>query len=366
MSQQSVPPHGTPGTQRWTRRPDHSTWGDFGPDDVLGRLNLIGPDQVRKGLAEVHDGITYCLSLPLDRPGGTVLSPNRFPPVVRPTLRSGAVNFNCDMSVAHPGATDVVNDDLVVLHTQYSTQWDAFGHVGARFDADGDGTPEPVYYNGWRAGTDVTGPADPGRAGGGSLADLEGMADGTASTSDAGPVDISHMARHGVQGRAVLIDLEAHFGTARTTIGYEQLTSVMDADRISVEAGDILLLHTGYARRLVDGGPPPSDADNGCAALDGADPRLHQWIRDSGIAAIAADNHAVEAFPDPTARPGQPVLPLHHLCLFELGVHLGELWWLSDLAQHLRATGRSRCLLTAPPLRLPRATGSPVTPIATV
>ncbi|KFG72884.1 cyclase family protein [Streptomyces mutabilis] len=366
MSQLPASPPPGPAEGRWSRRPEGSTWGDFGADDVLGRLNLIGPDQVRKGLAEVHDGITFCLSLPLDRPGGTALSPNRFPPVVRPTLRSGTVNFNCDMSVAHPGATDVVNDDLVVLHTQYSTQWDAFGHVGARFDADGDGTPEPVYYNGWRAGSDVTGPATTDQAGASSLARLDGITHGTASTSNAGPVDISHMARHGVQGRAVLIDLAAHYGIQRTAIGYEQLAQIMDSDAVDVEAGDILLLHTGYARQLTSHGEPPREALNTCPVLDGGDPRLQAWIRDSQIAAIAADNHAVEAFPDPAARPGQPVLPLHRLCLFELGVHLGELWWLHDLAQHLRAAGRSRCLLTAPPLRLPRATGSPVTPIATV
>src|ERR687886_120159 len=123
---------------RWRNRPDGSTWGDFGPDDRLGRLNLVGPDQVRKGVAEVRDGITFCLSLPLDLPGRAVLNPNRLPPVLRPALRSGAVGFNCDMTVAVPGATDVMCDDLVVLHTQYSTQWDAFGHAGSHFDADGD------------------------------------------------------------------------------------------------------------------------------------------------------------------------------------------------------------------------------------
>src|SRR3712207_7242383 len=55
-------------------------------------------------------------------------------------------------------SSDVMCDDLVVLHTQYSTQWDAFGHAGSHFDADGDGTAERVFYNGWRAGTDVVGP----------------------------------------------------------------------------------------------------------------------------------------------------------------------------------------------------------------
>lgn len=27
--------------KRWTRRPEGSTWGDFGADDELGRLNLL-------------------------------------------------------------------------------------------------------------------------------------------------------------------------------------------------------------------------------------------------------------------------------------------------------------------------------------
>jgi hypothetical protein len=59
---------------RWRNRPEGSTWGDFGPDDHMGRLNLVGPEQVRKGVAEVCDGITFCLSLPLNLPGGAVLN----------------------------------------------------------------------------------------------------------------------------------------------------------------------------------------------------------------------------------------------------------------------------------------------------
>jgi kynurenine formamidase len=352
---------------RWIRRPEGSTWGDFGADDTRGRLNLLGPDQVRKGVAEVRDGRTFCLSLPLDHPGGMVLNPNRYPPIVRPSLRAGAVNFNCSMSVAYAGATDVVSDDLVVLHTQYSTQWDAFGHAGAVFDADGDGVAEKVYYNGWRADVDVTGPASPEQAGLASLADVEGAADGLASTSSAGPVDISSMARHGVQGRAVLVDLAAYYGTDRTVVGYDGLAAVLRADGVVVEPGDILLLHTGFARAVLDQHRrPTAEALQVCAVLDGADAALQQWVTDSGVAAIAADNYAVEAYPAVGAGAGNPVLPLHELCLFRLGVHLGELWWLTELAGHLRAAGRSRLLLTAPPLRLPGAAGSPVTPVATV
>jgi hypothetical protein len=60
------------------------------------------------------------------------------------------------------------------------------------------------------------------------------------------------------------------------------------------------------------------------------------------------------------------LLPLHELCLFKLGVHLAELWYFGELAPWLAAHQRNRFLLTAPPLDLPGAVGSPVTPLATV
>ncbi len=63
---------------------------------------------------------------------------------------------------------------------------------------------------------------------------------------------------------------------------------------------------------------------------------------------------------------GPSRLPLHRHCLFRLGVHLGELWYLSALAAELRKQRRFRFLLTAPPLRMPGAVGSPVTPVATI
>jgi hypothetical protein len=90
------------------------------------------------------------------------------------------------------------------------------------------------------------------------------------------------------------------------------------------------------------------------------------WISTSGIAAIAADNFAVEWWQKPasTAQP-YSLLPLHKHCLFKLGVPLGELWWLTPLAQALKNRA-PYFLLTAPPLRLPRAVGSPVTPVATI
>ena len=53
-------------TTRWKKRPPGSNWGDFGADDQAGRLNLITPEKVLQGIAEVHVGLSFNLSLPLD------------------------------------------------------------------------------------------------------------------------------------------------------------------------------------------------------------------------------------------------------------------------------------------------------------
>jgi len=337
--------------QRWKHRPPGSNWGDFGPDDQKGRLNLLTPEKVLEGIAEVTEGISFCLSLPLDYPGGNAVNARRFPPQLRPTYLDGRPYYNMRWGDVVPGLTDVAADDVVVLHTQYSTQWDSLAHIGSVFDADGDGVPEPLYYNGFRAGEDVTGP--------------EGENDSVAARA----LGIENMAETSVQGRGVMIDLFAHYGTKRAEVGMDALTRIMDEDGVTVEKGDMLLLHTGFAQVILDMNKEP-DAEKlhaQCPVLDSRDPRLLEWVADSGVAIIAADNHAVEdarQSPDPGFKGAR--LPLHELCLFKLGIHLGELWYLTELANWLRDHSRSRFLLTAPPLRLTGAVGSPATPVATV
>src|SRR4029077_9546259 len=70
-----------PDNPRWRRRHIGSTWGDWGPDDQLGRLNLLTPDKVLKGVAEVKAGRTFCLSMQLDYPRAPV-GKRRLPPAV--------------------------------------------------------------------------------------------------------------------------------------------------------------------------------------------------------------------------------------------------------------------------------------------
>jgi hypothetical protein len=133
----------------------------------------------------------------------------------------------------------------------------------------------------------------------------------------------------------------------------------------------MLCLHTGWGQAVLDaGGAPTAELlHNSHGALDGRDDKLLRWIEGSGISVLIADNFAVEGFPYKERQETAdryPGLPIHQLCLFQLGIHLGEIWYLSELARWLRPRGRSRFLLTAPPLRLPGSFGSPATPVATV
>jgi kynurenine formamidase len=352
--------------QRWKHAPEGSHWGEFGPDDQRGRMNLVTPAKVLQGIAEVREGLTFCLSLPLDVPGGQTLNPRRIAPRRYATLRdgqsAGQQGFCWSYASEDADLSDVICDDVVLMNLQYSTQWDSFAHVGSRFDADGDGVAEAVFYNGFRAGEHIV----PGRE------------DATAAEPVArypGPearaLGIERLAEHGVQGRGVLIDLEHHLGRKRQAVGYETLMRILEADGVMVEPGDMVCLHTGFADTLLamNRQPDVEHLHRTGSGLDGWDAKLLNWIVDVKLACLVADNPAVELVVPKLTTPSpmrQPRLPLHEHCLFKNGIHLGELWYLTELAKWLRAHRRSRFLLTAPPLRLPGAVGSPATPIATV
>jgi hypothetical protein len=332
---------------RWRNRPEGSNWGDFGPDDQRGRMNLLTPEVRRAALAEAKEGIAFCLSLPLDYPGPALIM-GRAPPKLFCAPHEHGAQYNARMPDGFMRSHDIVCDDGVVLSTQYSSQWDALAHWGQRFDADGDGEEEVCYYNGFRGGSDLVSPQ-----------------------GDAGPyahrLGIENLAEATPQGRGVLVDLNARYGLNYVPVGYDGLMQCIEAQGAEVRHGDFLVIYTGVDDVILSANKTVEMMQiANCAGLDGRDDKLLNWITDAGIVAICSDNISVELPPpmDPDL-PGT-ALPLHELCLFKLGVHLGELWRLSELARWLRAHQRWSFLLTAPPLRLPGAVGSPACPIATV
>ena len=320
--------------QKWKNRPPGSNWGDFGPDDQLGRLNYLTEENTVKAAREIKAGKRFCLSLPLDVPKTDATNPRRQPPVLKPVVRDGMVLFNRRIDSFDPGSTQVVSDDAVLLYNQHSSQWDSFAHMGGVFDADGDGV-EPRYgeLGAWNLG-------------------------------------IENMARHCVQGRGVLLNMKKHFGEASKAVSYDDVMRLLDADGIEIEKGDIVCCYTGYADKLLELGAdvPPDLPRTHCPAFDGFDAKLLQWIDDCGMAVLVSDNRAVEF--EHAGRPEGmdrgPGLPIHEHCLFKLGIHLGEMWYFTEIAEWLEANNRYRFFITAPPLFLPGAVGSPANPIGTV
>jgi len=84
-------------------------------------------------------------------------------------------------------------------------------------------------------------------------------------------------------------------------------------------------------------------------ALDGRDEALRQWVTDSGAVALISDNFGSRRRGAAMPRRFLRTLPLHAHCLFKLGCYLGEMFWLTELADWLRANGRNRFLFTGPP-----------------
>ena len=80
---------------RWKSRPPDSNWGDFGPDDQRGRMNWVTREKVLQGVAEVKEGLTFVLSLPLDYPGGNGLNP-------RPDAWCGLTQHGCSRTPTIP------------------------------------------------------------------------------------------------------------------------------------------------------------------------------------------------------------------------------------------------------------------------
>ncbi len=331
---------------RWTRRPEGSNWGDFGADDTRGSLNYIRPQDRLRAVRSVQDGLAFCLSLPLDYPGGRVIAQHRGPPRIEATTRQGRPYFNYGLRSERAACRDVGCDDVVTLYTQYSTQWDSLAHIGHEFDLLGNGSLVKCFYNGFTAGKDIVAPAD--------------RTDGYAM-----PLGVNILAEAAIQARGVMLDASHHFGRGPLSLGLAEIRYMLEQDGIEPRQGDILCLHTGFADEVLHlNRNPGPDVHDLCAALDGDDQGLLNWLSDMRIAAIAADNIAVERIG--AGGCAHSLVPLHHHCLFKRGLPLGELWHLTPLAAWLRHNKRFDFLLTAPPLRLPNAVGSPVTPVATV
>ncbi len=295
-----------------------TTWGRWGPDDEKGTLNYI-TDETRKRAARlVRRGKTFSLAIPIRHGSGPQGGGARINSLHLMTATGCDPTSRVDL-----GRNTRYVDDVLVMMVQGGTQWDALCHVYY----------DDVLYNGFAA----------------TQVDSRG--------AHRGGIDKVHA---DFVSRGVLLDVARWRGVACLPAG----TAITTADLEAVEAhqgvtlgeGDILLVRTGQMSTV-------GDFVN-WRAFHGKEAGLHwetaEWLHARRVAAVAADNSMVEA----TGQLADVRVPFHMLALRNLGLHLGEFWYLERLAADCAADGVWEFLLVAQALPIDGGSGSPVNPLA--
>jgi len=292
-----------------------SNAGRWGVDDQRGTLNLLTPEAVLRGVRAVRQGKVFSLAIPFDEDGPqTGAIPGRDNPQRQMLL----------VNTAYTGdpADFCTSDDLLTMGVQAATHWDALAHVSYEGRLYNGVDASVITQDGaFKLGIDRFGPV----AGRGVLADIARL--------------------HGVE----------HFDDAYPITG-DDLDAAMDLAGLTVEPGDVLLVHTGQMHWLRYG-----DKDRFSHPAPGLSTRSVEWLHDHDVAAVATDTLAFEVFPgeDPAV-----LLPVHMVHLVDMGLAQGQLWALDELAADCADDGQYDFLLTASPLPLTRAVGGPVVPTA--
>ncbi|GHG29359.1 cyclase [Streptomyces sp. NE5-10] len=299
-----------------------SNWGRWGEDDRLGTVNFLDDAKRREGAALVRRGVSFSLSQRFDINGPQKGWRRRTNPV-HTMLDTGT-----DAALGNQGLPHGIGgaDDVIAMPLQCSTQWDGLGHI-----------------------------FDHGKAWNGRPAEQVVTSDGDQVTG------IEHMAPH-IAGRAVLLDVGRTVGEDGElpdgfAITEEHLTATAEAHGVTVGRGDIVLVRTGQLARVRRDGW----GDYAGGAAPGLSFTTASWLHDSEIAAIATDTWGFEVRPNEFDHAFQP---LHQVVIPHIGLLIGEMWDFEALAEDCAADGVYAFWLTAAPLPITGAVGSPVNPVA--
>ncbi|WP_240654096.1 cyclase family protein [Streptomyces sp. AcE210] len=304
-----------------TDAPPGSSWHLFTDQPERGMANFAGPPQIRRATQCVRDGRALNLDYPLDA----------FDP---PMSRSRGIPQH-RITAMHDQARDDVLDNF---HLQASTQIDGLRHRRA----SGHG-----FYNG--VPDDEITPRSP-------------------------RLGVQLWAETPLAGRGLLIDIDGLFHERGTPLDHVTgpaltaalLDEALDAQGCRVEEGDLVLVHTGWARWYLTTDPATRARTRAARRATGfAQSRsFAAWCWDHRIALMATDTFAVEVLPvlpdsDYLESAPEDAGMMHQELIAKLGLPLGELWNLTGLAADCRATGRWDSLLTVKPLHLTGGVGSP-------
>lgn len=296
-------------------------WNRWGPDDELGTLNHVTAEMVRSAAQLVRKGRSFGLAMNYDSNGPQRPAPGskRFNPVH--TFMLTGTDCCSDMSEFRPirGA-----DDMITMPLQCGTQWDALSHI--------------FYYDKMWNGYDAR-----------------------LVTSDGAKKCGIEKTRDKMVGRGVLLDVPRFLGLPWLPDGFGIGSDLLEAcaakQGVAVGTGDFVMLRTGQMERcFVEGWGQFAGGDAPGLRFETAD-----WCRTSEIAAIATDTWGVEVRPNEVENIYQP---LHWVLIPMIGLTLGEMFYLKELADDCAEDGCYQFFFVGASLPFTGAVGCPLNPVA--
>lgn len=160
--------------------------------------------------------------------------------------------------------------------------------------------------------------------------------------------------------RGVMLDVPAYRGLealpASEPVTADELQAVAKHQNVTVQAGDVVLVRSGYL------GQWPDRAALARHATAGPDISAARWLLERGVVATGSDTETYEVQPAPD--PGVPAnpQPVHTLLLIENAIYLFESVYLEELS----GDRVYEFLFIALPIKIEGATGSMLDPVAVV
>jgi kynurenine formamidase len=160
--------------------------------------------------------------------------------------------------------------------------------------------------------------------------------------------------------RGVLLDVARAQGVECLAPDFDITGEVLEATAstqgVSIEEGDIIVLRAGaMADWAKTGSWSKFQGPRAGVVYSTA-----EWLHDRRVAAIAGD--VVEKVE--VIKSGTLATPFHMLALRDMGMSIGELWFVEDLAADCAVDGVYDMFLAAQALPVTGGVGSPVNPLA--
>lgn len=290
--------------------PGHTgNWGRW--PNPRGAVNLLGPETALRAMATVRNGEVISCARTVD-----------FSDLLRPNAPAGGLKRLKSLYTPE-SKYNALGDDLTIrTHGAVNTHIDAYCHAGfGGFGFNGVPYSEVITMEEGALHFDVTG--------------------------------------HGpIVTRGVFVDVPRRRNVSYLNPGeWVRPDDIREAAEL-VEPGDAFIIRTGVT---LTRGLPPDEKAGHHGTFAGVHWDCLELLAKKDISVFATDCGA-DVYPGPANKPS--FSPIHTLCLVFYGIPIVHNMDLEAVAQACIRDNRNTFMFMVAPLQIPRATGSPATPVA--